>query len=54
MKKTYIAPSINVYEIKVNSLLSGSPVIQTSGTADEGTSDAPVNFAREFGFGDEE
>ena len=54
MKKTYIAPNINVYKIKVNKLLLGSPEIQSSGSASEGSSDAPVNLSREFGFGDEE
>lgn len=54
MKKTYVSPSINIYEIKASHLLSGSKEYINNSEAAEGASDNRVNFAREFGFGDEE
>ena len=51
MKKTYIAPNVNVYKVEINNILAGSPQINRgTTTAEEGTSDSPVNLSREGGL----
>jgi hypothetical protein len=51
MKKTYIAPTVNVYEIKAKSILmtSGNESIQSGDAWSSGEA-----ASREFSFGDEE
>ena len=54
MKKTYIAPKVDIYEVKVTSLLSGSPEVQTSGEADSGSFGDGANFSRGLIWEEEE
>ena len=49
MKKNYISPNVDIYEVKVNQFMCSSPSIEV-GSAIEVVGDAenPVNFGREF------
>lgn len=45
MRKSYIAPIVNVYEIRANCLLSTSTNSLNTNEAGQGTSGHGVNFA---------
>ena len=52
MKKTYIAPTVNVFEIKAKRILMASDPVESikQGEAEAGGE----TFSRSFSFGDEE
>ena len=51
MKKTYIAPSTESFQMKVNGILMGSKdYFHNDKQADTGSSGNGVNFGREFNF----
>ncbi|MBQ8065275.1 MAG: hypothetical protein IJ200_06430 [Prevotella sp.] len=54
MKKNYIAPSVNVYEIALASMLAASPNSISSEEAAQGSKGNPVNFGRGGIFDDSE
>ena len=53
MKKTYIAPSTESYQMKVNGFLMGSTDNLHTQEAGQGGKDNRQSFAREFDFFDE-
>ena len=54
MKKIYIAPSTESFQMKVNGILMGSKdYYHNDKEAEKGSSGNGVNFAREFDFTDD-
>lgn len=54
MKKIYITPSVDIYEIKAKTILMASTDTYSETVAGEGTENSTVNFSRGFDFDDEE
>ena len=54
MKKTYILPSVDVYEMQLANVIAASVNSLTNEEVDSGTEDNPINFGREGNFFDDE
>lgn len=49
MKKNYISPNVDIYEVKVSQFMCASPAFKVgSSLEEEGSVENPVNFGREF------